>query len=102
MPLVEIQVLPLGTFSPSVSEYVAEAINVIKNKGYKFRVTPMATVIEMNDLDELGSLIKSIEQKIKSKGVKRVVIMVRIDDRFDKKLEMDRKVETVMKRLEQL
>ena len=100
MPLVELQVLPLGTCGPSVSEYVAEAVNVIREKGYEFRVTPMATVIKMDSLEKLGSLIHAIEERLRQKGVKRIVFVIRIDDRFDKDLDMDKKIESVMKRLE--
>ncbi len=99
MPLAEIQVLPLGTGSPSVSEYVAGAVNVIREKGYEFRVTPMATVVKVKDVSEIGDLLKSIEERLKEKGVKRVVFVVRIDDRFDKELDMEKKIESVMKRL---
>jgi len=100
VPLAEVQVLPLGTGSPSVSEYVAEAVSVIRESGYEFRVTPMATVVKINDISEVGTLLKKIEEKLKEKGVKRVVFVVRIDDRFDKELDMEKKIESVMKRLE--
>ncbi len=99
MPLAEIQVLPLGTCSPSVSEYVAEAVNVIREKGYEFKVTPMATVVKIKDISEIGSILKLIEERMREKGVKRIVFVVRVDDRFDKELDMDKKVESVMKRL---
>ncbi len=99
MPLVELQVLPLGTCSPSVSEYVAEAVSVIRDKGLEFRVTPMGTVIKMKDLKKLGELLEEIEERMKNKGVQRLVIVVRIDDRFDKELDMDKKVESVMRRI---
>ncbi len=101
MPLAEVQVLPLGTGSPSVSEYVAEAVSVIREKGYEFKVTPMATVVKVKDVSEVGNLLKSIEERLKKKGVKRVVFVVRIDDRFDKELDMEKKIESVMKRLGQ-
>ena len=99
MPLAEIQVLPLGTCSPSVSEYVAEAVNVIREKGYEFKVTAMATVVKIKDISEIGSILKLIEERMREKGVKRIVFVVRVDDRFDKELDMDKKVESVMKRL---
>ncbi|UXD21915.1 hypothetical protein IPA_09495 [Ignicoccus pacificus DSM 13166] len=100
MPLVELQVLPLGTGSPSVSEYVAEAVKVIAEKSEEYKVTPMSTVFKVKDLSKACEIIKEIESKLKEKGVKRVVIMMRVDDRFDKDLDMDRKVQSVMKRLE--
>ncbi len=100
MPLVELQVLPLGTGSPSVSEYVIEAVKVIKEKAKEYKVTPMATVMKVDDIADACAIIKEIEKKLQEKGVKRVVIIMRVDDRFDKELDMDKKVERVMKGLE--
>ena len=99
VPLVEFQVLPLGTCSPSVSEYVAKAVDVIRKLGFKYRVTPMGTVVKVSDLTEVGEIMKRISEVMKESGVQRVVIVVRADVRFDKDLDMDKKVESVMRRL---
>jgi len=101
MPLVEFQVLPLGTCSPSVSELVAKAVDVIRKEGLEFRVTPMGTVVKIDDLERVGELIKKISDEMKRAGVMRVVFVIRADVRFDKELDMDKKVESVMRRLEE-
>jgi len=97
---VEFQVLPLGTCSPSVSELVAKAVDVFRKEGLEFRVTPMGTVVKLNDLDKVGELMKKISDEMKRAGVMRVVFVIRADVRFDKELDMDKKVESVMRRLE--
>ena len=98
--LVEYQVLPLGTCSPSVSDLVAAAVNVIRKKGLQFKVTPMATVVKVNDLKEAGELAQEIVEEMKKKGVKRIVMVMRADVRFDKELDMDKKIESVLEKLE--
>jgi len=99
VPLVEFQALPLGTCDPSVSELVAKAVDVIRKRGYKFRVTPMATVVEVPSLKEVGELMDEMAKTLRDSGVQRVVFVVRSDVRFDKELKMDEKVESVMRRL---
>ncbi|ALU12056.1 hypothetical protein EYM_07550 [Ignicoccus islandicus DSM 13165] len=97
--IVEIQVLPLGTGSPSVSEYVAEAVKVLRDKGLNFKVTPMATVFEIDNFSQISDVLDEIRKRMEARGIKRVVFVIRIDYRSDKELKMDRKVESVMKRI---
>jgi len=98
--LVEYQVLPLGTCSPSVSDLVAEAVDVIRKRNLEFRVTPMGTVVKLPSLEEAGALAQEIVERLRDKGVKRVVMVMRADVRFDKELDMDKKVEAVLEKLE--
>ncbi len=97
--IAEIQVLPLGTKSPSVSEYVSEAVKVLKERNVPFKVTPMATVFEVERLDEICEIVEEIKERLQSMDVKRIVFMIRIDYRSDKELKMDMKIESVMKRI---
>jgi len=46
MAIIDVGVIPLGTETPSVSKYVAEAIKVLKDeKGVKYELTAMGTII---------------------------------------------------------
>jgi uncharacterized protein (TIGR00106 family) len=98
MALMEIVVVPLGTETPSVSKYVADCVSVLKEKGLKFQVNPMGTVVE-GDVDELLEVAKLMHQKPFEKGAKRVVTTLRIDDRKDKELHMEEKVKSVYEKL---
>jgi uncharacterized protein (TIGR00106 family) len=47
MAIIEVGIVPLGTETPSVSKYVAEAIKVLKDeKDVKYQLTSMGTIIE--------------------------------------------------------
>jgi uncharacterized protein (TIGR00106 family) len=58
MTIAEISVVPLGTRTPSVSQYVARAIKVLeREKDIKYEMTAMGTIIE-GDLDRILAVVK--------------------------------------------
>jgi uncharacterized protein (TIGR00106 family) len=99
MAIAEVSVVPLGTKTASVSQYVARAINVLEQEqDIKYEITPMGTVIE-GDLDRILAVVKRMHEAVLGEGVARVVTTVKIDDRQDKPLTMKGKLESVRKRL---
>lgn len=100
MVIAEVSVVPIGTKTPSVSEYVAKAIKVLREeKGVKYQLTAMGTLVE-GELDEVLEAVKKMHECLFDEDVKRVVSTIRIDDRRDKKLTISYKVESVMRKLE--
>lgn len=99
MAVCSISVVPVGTGSTSVSPYVARCHEVLKGaKGVKYRLTPMATILE-GDLDRLMELVLELHRVPFDKGAKRVLTTLIIDDRADKPVTMDGKVESVERKL---
>jgi len=115
MPIVEISIIPLGTESPSVSKYVASALSVLrKEKGIKYELTSMGTIIEASSLKKLLSIAEKMHRKVFSLGVRRaekmhrkvfslgvrrVVTTIKIDERKDKKMTLEGKVASVRGKL---
>ena len=63
MAIAEISIVPLGTKTPSVSKYVARAVRILQQeKGIKYKLTPMGTIIEA-DLDRILSLVKKMHEE---------------------------------------
>lgn len=99
MAIVEVSVLPIGTKSTSVSSYVAKAERVLRQqKDVKYQLTPMATVLE-GDLDVILSLVRKMHETVFSDEIKRVLTMIKIDDRRDKPSTMEGKVKSVEQKL---
>ena len=99
MAMLDISVAPIGTGGPSVSEYVAGAVRILKNEpGINYELTAMNTVIE-GDLEHLLSLVKRMHDSVFNSGIQRVVTTVRIDERRDKPLTIEGKKEAVRKKL---
>jgi uncharacterized protein (TIGR00106 family) len=98
MPVCEISVIPVGTGSSSISEYVAEAHRIITKRGLKSQLGPMCTSVE-GDLDRIFEVAKEIHEACFRKGAKRVLTSLKIDDRKDKPLSMNGKVRSVETKL---
>jgi len=99
MAIAEVSVVPLGTKTPSVSQYVAQAIEVLdREKEMKYEITAMGTIVE-GDLDSILAVVKKMHEATFGEGVARVITMVEIDDRRDKARGMREKVDSLKDKL---
>ena len=99
MAIAEVSVIPLGTKTPSVSQYVARAVKVVEQeKDIRCETTAMGTIVEGN-LDGILAVIKKMHEATFGEGVARVITMVEIDDRRDKVQDMKAKLESLKKKL---
>ncbi len=98
MAIMEINIIPLGTKTPSVSKFIAEAVKVLKQAGLNYELTSMGTIVE-GETDNLLSLAKKMHSAIFTQGVKRVVTTIKIDDRQDESSSMEEKVKRVKEQL---
>jgi uncharacterized protein (TIGR00106 family) len=101
MAIMDISVVPVGTESPSVSQFVAECVKILDDKGVKYEVTSMGTEVQ-GQVGELLKLAEELHRAPFAKGAKRVVTTIKIDDRQDKQLNMEGKIEAVHKRLREM
>lgn len=98
MALLEISVVPVGTDSPSISSFIAQACREAQRNGIKFDVTPTATVME-GDLPALMHVAQQMHQAAFQAGTQRVVTNISIDERRDKDLKMEETVSAVRSEL---
>jgi len=99
MAIIELSVNPIGTGTPSVSRYVARAVEVLaEEKNIKYETTPMGTIIE-GDLGHLLALVQKMHEAVFEAGVKRIVTVMKIDDRRDKAASMSSKIESLRREL---
>lgn len=81
--IVDIHITPLGTATPSVSQYVAAAEAVLAQyPNIQRRINPMTTTLE-GDLDEVLAAIRQMHEAPFAQGALRVSTTLRIDDRRD-------------------
>jgi uncharacterized protein (TIGR00106 family) len=99
MALMQINIIPLGTGSTSVGEFVAGVTKVLAREGVVFQLTDMGTVVE-GDASELFKVAELIHAIPFRKGAKRVVTQIAIDDRRDRKVRIGDKVASVDSRLQ--
>ncbi|MCD6521911.1 MTH1187 family thiamine-binding protein [Candidatus Calescamantes bacterium] len=98
MAIAEISIIPIGTSTPSVSKYVAKAVEVLKRKGVKFEITSMGTIVE-GEISELLKLVEEMHRAVLESDVVRVVTTVKIDERKDKPLTIEGKVSSLKEKL---
>ncbi len=77
---MEIAVYPLGTGDASVSREVSRIFDILDRSGLKYQVTVMGTVVEGASA-ELFTLARELHESVFRDTVKRVVTVIRIDDR---------------------
>ena len=99
MAIMEISVVPIGTKSPSLSQYIAKAVKVLqKEKGVKHDTTAMGTIVE-GEFEQLLSIAKKLHEAVFDSEVTRVVTTIKVDDRRDKISTISGKLESLKDKL---
>ena len=98
MAILEISIVPIGIPGTSLSAYVADCLQVLKQKRVTFELSAMGTNIEGNPRDLMRIAMKMHEVPFK-KGAPRVLTTMRIDDRRDKKGTLEGKKKAVRNKL---
>ncbi|MCY0883626.1 MAG: thiamine-binding protein, partial [Acidianus infernus] len=60
-----------------------------------FYPAPSMTTLEIDDITQLGYIIKDIDDTLAKEGVKRIVTIMKIDDRRDKENSIEHKLEAI-------
>jgi uncharacterized protein (TIGR00106 family) len=93
--IAEFSIHPIGS-GTSVGRYVKAAVEALsKLPGLKHQITPMATVLEAEDLTTILRAVEVAHVTVKSMGAKRISSMLRVDQRLDKPRTMGDKVRAV-------
>ncbi len=99
MAIAEVRVVPVGTRTSSLTKYVARAVDAVRRQqGIRYQLTPTGTVLE-GSLDNVLNAVKKMHEATFVDEVTRVVTTVEIDDRRDKEVTMESKVESVQQQL---
>ncbi len=98
MVIAEVTVVPLGTGSPSLSLYVAEAMKALEGSGIRYTLTPMGTVLE-GTLEEVLEVVRMLHRLPLNRGAPRVSTRLVIDERVDKEATAEGKVKSVEEKL---
>ena len=96
--VAEISVVPIGTGSAGLSQYIAACIDILDNrKDLSYQLTPMGTIIE-GPVDKVMEVAMQMHEVPFGHGISRVVTTLKIDERRDRSLTMSGKVESVLKK----
>jgi len=98
MAIMQLTIIPLGTQTPSVSQYVAEIEQTLQKEGIPHTLTDMGTIIE-GESQELLALAARLHALPFAHGVQRVVSQLVLDERRDKDVKLGDKTAAVQGRL---
>lgn len=97
--LAEFSIVPLGAGN-SISSQVARVLKIVDASGLPYKINPMGTIVEGN-WDDVMELIKKCHDAI-LKTESRLITSISIDDRKGKSDRIDKKVESIEKKLGKL
>lgn len=100
MITAELTVIPIGTPDTSLSKYVAAAIAALDETQVDYKLHGMGTLLEADNPDDLFEAIKIAHEAVFKAGSQRVVTSVKIDDCRDCQSTMEKKVQSVKRKLE--
>lgn len=78
--LLEMSMFPTD-HGESKSEYVAQVINVIRQSGYPYQMTPMATIIETQKMSDALAVAQQCYEVLENLECNRVYATLKFDIR---------------------
>ena len=93
MVIAEVSIFPLGTGTPSVSEYVKVAVRELEASGLKCTLGPMGTTVEAETTGEAYAAIARAQAAVFEIGAERAYTVIKMDERRDVE---DRSVEDML------
>lgn len=81
--IAEVSIIPLGTGSPSVSEYVAAAVEELEASGLRCTLSPMGTTVEATTPEEFYAALARAQAVVFERGLQRAYTVVKMDERRD-------------------
>jgi len=98
MAIAAVSITPIGE-GVSVSRYVAAALEVARRQDrVRHRLDPMFSTLEGEPAD-IYALVQRMQEAVFAAGAQRVSTVLKIDDRRDRRVRMEEKVEAVEARL---
>ncbi len=97
--IAAVSITPLGTGSPSISEYIARVLKVLDNyPDIKHETDPMFTIL-YGEKEKVFKAIMDMQEEVFKAGAKRVSVLIKIDERRDKEVKPEDKIESLKKYL---
>lgn len=81
--------------SESKSEYVSQVIKIIKESGFPYQLTSMATIIETQKMSEALTVIQKCYEKLEELGCNRVYSTLTFDIRKGHENRLDGKIKSI-------
>ncbi|MBU0663521.1 MAG: MTH1187 family thiamine-binding protein [Proteobacteria bacterium] len=97
MALLQLTIIPIGTSTPNLGNYVLAIQKRLTDMGATFTLNDMGTLIE-GEATELLKLVIALYESPFAEGAVRVITQITIDDRRDKKVNIGDKTQSILSR----
>jgi uncharacterized protein (TIGR00106 family) len=98
MAIAAVSITPIGE-GVSVSRFVAAAQEVLRGQDrLDYRLDPMFTTLE-GELADIYALVQAMQEAVFAAGAQRVSTVIKIDDRRDRRVRMQDKLDSVEAKL---
>ncbi len=94
MAIMEIQIVPVGTGSPSIHDMVAACVRVARDADVDVQVTPTGSVLE-GAVDRLFRVAEKMHQEALKRGAPRVFTSITVDERKTGEVGLKKRVQEV-------
>lgn len=94
--LAELSIFPLDK-GESLSKYVAKALQVIKESGLNYELTPMGTCIE-GDFEQVITVVKNCFKELEPE-CNRIYLSLKVDFRKNRENGLTSKIKSVQEKL---
>lgn len=81
--VADVSITPIGE-GTSLSRYVRRAVEALRRSGLKIEVCANSTTIEAESTRQVFEAVEKAKEELFEMGVKRLYIIIRIDERRDK------------------
>jgi len=92
--LLEFSMFPTDV-GESKSEFVSEVVKCVRDSGYDYQLTPMATIVECPSMTEALNLVKDCYEVLEQKDCNRIYSVLKFDIRKGKEGRLTQKVQSI-------
>lgn len=96
--LVSLSIFPTDK-GESVSRYVSKVVKLIKESGLPYKLTPMATIIETEDINEVFRIMDRAYKLLQEEGCNRIYTVMTVDYRKGRSNRMEQKIRSVEEKI---
>ena len=96
--LMEFSIFPTDQ-GESVSAHVGEVIRMIRESGVNYRLTPMGTVIETDQLAEALALVEKAGAILQARDCRRIYSAIKLDIRVGQGARLEQKIRSVEQKI---
>lgn len=92
--LLELSIFPIGK-DVSVGVYVSAVVQMIRSRGFPYRLTAMGTLVETDTVHDALDVVAKAHEVLETMGCDRIYAVAKLDSRRGSGGRLESKIESV-------